>query len=53
MDLGLGAIGSGAPALGILGLFAGAVAISVGAATGRAAAARGLAALVTVASYLI
>jgi len=52
MGLGLGAIASGAAALGIFGLFAGTVAISVGAATGSAAAARGVAALVTVASYL-
>ena len=46
--LGLGAIASGAAALGIFGLFAGTTAISVGAATGSPAAARGLAALVTV-----
>ena len=51
--LGLGAIASGAAALGIFGLFAGTTAISVGAATGSAAAARGVAALVTVASYLL
>ena len=53
MRLGLGAIASAAAALGIFGLFAGAVAIAVGAATGRPAAARGVAALVAVASYLI
>ena len=53
MDLGVGAIASGAAALGIFGLFAGAVAIAVGAATGSAAVARGVAALATVASYLI
>ena len=53
MRLGLGAIASAAAALGIFGLFAGAVAIAVGAATGRPAAARGVAALVVVASYLI
>jgi len=53
MGLGLGAIASAAAALGIFGLFAGAVAIAVGAATGSPAAARGVAALVTVASYLI
>src|SRR6516164_6864374 len=53
MGLGLSAIASGAAALGIFGLFAGTVALSVGAATGSPAAARGVAALVTVASYLI
>ncbi len=53
MSLGLGAIASGATALGIFGLFTGAVAMAVGAATGSAAAARGVAALVAVASYLI
>ena len=53
MGLGLGAIASAAAALGIFGLFGGAVAIAVGAATGRPAAARGVAALVVVASYLI
>ena len=53
MGLGLGAIASAAAALGIFGLFGGAVAIAVGAATGRPAAARGVAALVAVASYLI
>ena len=53
MRLGLGAIASAAAALGIFGLFAGAVAIAVGAATGSPAAARGVAALVVVASYLI
>ena len=53
MRLGLGAIASAAAALGIFGLFGGAVAIAVGAATGRPAAARGVAALVVVASYLI
>ena len=53
MGLGLGAIASAAAALGIFGLFAGAVAIAVGAATGSPAAARGVAALVVVASYLI
>ena len=53
MGLGLGAIASGAAALGLFGLFAGAVAIAVGAATGSAATARGLAALTAVVSYLI
>ena len=53
MRLGLGAIASAAAALGIFGLFAGAVAIAVGAATGSPAVARGVAALVVVASYLI
>jgi ABC-2 type transport system permease protein len=53
MGLGLGAIASGAAALGLFGLFTGAVAIAIGAATGSAAAARGLAALAAVASYLI
>jgi ABC-2 type transport system permease protein len=53
MGLGLGAIASAAAALGIFGLFAGAVAIAVGAAIGSPAVARGVAALVAVASYLI
>jgi ABC-2 type transport system permease protein len=53
MGLGLGAIASAATALGLFGLFAGAVAIAVGAATGRPALARGVAALAVVASYLI
>jgi ABC-2 type transport system permease protein len=53
MGLGIGAIAAAAAALGIFGLFAGAVAIAVGAATGNAAVARGLAALAAVASYLI
>jgi ABC-2 type transport system permease protein len=53
MGLGLGAIASAAAALGIFGLFAGSVAIAVGAATGRPAVARGVAALAVVASYLI
>ena len=53
MGLGLGAVASAAAALGIFGLFAGAVAIAVGAATGSPAAARGVAALAVVASYLI
>ena len=53
MGLGLDVIASAATALGIFGLFAGAVAIAVGAATGRPAVARGVAALVVVASYLI
>jgi beta-exotoxin I transport system permease protein len=53
MGLALGAIASAAAALGIFGLFAGTVAIAAGAATGSAAVARGLAALVVVASYLI
>jgi ABC-2 type transport system permease protein len=53
MGLSLGAIASGAAALGLFGLFTGAVAIAVGAATGSAAAARGLAALAAVVSYLI
>jgi beta-exotoxin I transport system permease protein len=53
MGLGVAAIASGAAALGIFGLFAGAVAIAVGAATGSAPVARGVAALAAVASYLI
>jgi ABC-2 type transport system permease protein len=53
MGLGVGAIASAAAALGIFGLFTGTVAIAVGAATGSPAAARGVAALVAVASYLI
>ena len=53
MGLGLDAIASAAAALGIFGLFAGAVAIAVGAATGSPAVARGVAALAVVASYLI
>jgi ABC-2 type transport system permease protein len=53
MGLGLGAIASAAAALGIFGLFAGTTAIAVGAATGSPAAARGVAALAVVASYLI
>jgi ABC-2 type transport system permease protein len=53
MHLGVAAIASAAAALGIFGCFAGAVALAVGAATGSAALARGLAALIAVASYLI
>ena len=53
MQLGVGAIASGVAALGIFGLFTGAVAIAVGAATGSTAVARGVASLVAVASYLI
>jgi beta-exotoxin I transport system permease protein len=53
MDLRLGAIASAAAALGIFGLFAGAVALAVGGITGSTAAARGAGALVAVASYLI
>jgi ABC-2 type transport system permease protein len=53
MHLGVAAIASAAAALGLFGLFTGAVALAVGAATGSAALARGLAALVAVASYLI
>jgi beta-exotoxin I transport system permease protein len=53
MGLGLGAIAAAAAALGIFGLLAGAVAIAVGAATGSPSVARGVAALVAVASYLI
>jgi beta-exotoxin I transport system permease protein len=53
MHLGVAAIASAAAALGIFGFFSGAVALAVGAATGSAALARGLAALVAVASYLI
>ena len=53
MGLGLGAIASAAAALGLFGLFAGGVAIAVGAATGKPAVARGVAALAVVASYLI
>lgn len=53
MGLGLGGIAAAAAALGIFGLFAGTVAIAVGAATGSPALARGVAALAVVASYLI
>ena len=53
MHLGVAAIASAAAALGIFGFFAGAVALAVGAATGSAALARGVAALIAVASYLI
>jgi ABC-2 type transport system permease protein len=53
MHLGVAAIASAAAALGIFGFFTGAVALAVGAATGSTALARGLAALVAVASYLI
>jgi beta-exotoxin I transport system permease protein len=53
MGLGLGAIASAAAALGFFGLFCGAVALTVGAATGNPAVARGVAALAAVASYLI
>jgi ABC-2 type transport system permease protein len=53
MRLGVAAIASAAAALGIFGLFAGAVAVAVGAATGSPAVARGVAALIAVASYLI
>ena len=53
MHLGMAAIVSAAAALGIFGFFAGAVALAVGAATGSTALARGVAALVAVASYLI
>lgn len=55
LDMGLAVrvIVSAAAALGIFGLFAGSVAIAVGAATGSPAVARGVAALTVVASYLI
>ena len=53
MGLSLGAIAAAAAALGIFALFAGGVAIAVGAATGSPALARGVAALAAVASYLI
>jgi ABC-2 type transport system permease protein len=53
MHLGVAAIASAADALGIFGFFTGTVALAVGAATGSAALARGLAALIAVASYLI
>jgi len=53
MHLGVAAIASAAAALGIFGFFTGTVALAVGAATGSAALARGLAALIAVASYLI
>jgi ABC-2 type transport system permease protein len=53
MHLGTGAIESAATALGIFGFFTGAVALAVGAATGSAALARSVAALVAVASYLL
>jgi ABC-2 type transport system permease protein len=51
--LRVGAVASGAAALGLFGLFTEAVAIVVDAATGNTADARGLAALAAVASYLI
>jgi ABC-2 type transport system permease protein len=53
MHLGVAAIASAVAALGIFGFFTGAVALTVGAGTGSAALARGLAALAAVASYLI
>jgi ABC-2 type transport system permease protein len=53
MRLSVSAIASAAAALGLFGLFAGAVALAVGAATGSSAMARGVAALAVVASYLI
>jgi ABC-2 type transport system permease protein len=53
MGLSVSAIASAAAALGIFGLFAGAVALAAGAATGSPAAARGAAALAAVVSYLI
>jgi ABC-2 type transport system permease protein len=53
MGLGLGRIASAAAALGIFALFCGATALAVGSAAGRPAAARGVAAMVAVASYLI
>lgn len=53
MHLGIGAISAAAAALAVFGLFCGAVALAIGAATGSAAVAKGAAALVTVASYLI
>jgi beta-exotoxin I transport system permease protein len=53
MGLGLAAIAACGGALGLFGLFVGSVALAVGAATGRPALARGTAALVAVASYLV
>jgi len=55
LDMGLrvSAIASATAALAIFGVFVGAVAFAVGAATGSPAAARGVAALAAVASYLI
>ena len=53
MDLGVRAIVSAAAALAVFGVFVGAVAIAIGAASGSAPLARGIAALVAVASYLI
>jgi ABC-2 type transport system permease protein len=53
MHLGIAAIAAAAAALGIFGLFGGAVALATGAATGSNALAKGIAALVVVASYLI
>lgn len=53
MHLGIAGIASAAAALGVFGLFCGAVALAVGAATGSAPLAKGLAALAAVASYLI
>lgn len=53
MRLGLAAIASAMTALAVFGIFSAAVALAVGAASGSLAAARGIAALATVASYLI
>lgn len=53
MGLSPGAIASAVAALGVFGVFTGTVALAVGAATGSPAAARGVAALTAVASYLI
>ncbi|HVB46347.1 MAG TPA: ABC transporter permease subunit [Streptosporangiaceae bacterium] len=53
MKLGAGAIAAAAAALGIFGIFTGAVALAVGAATGSTSLARGVASLVAVASYLV
>lgn len=53
MHLGVAAIAAASAALGVFGFFTGAVAMALGAGTGSAALARGLAALVAVASYLV
>jgi ABC-2 type transport system permease protein len=53
MHVGIGQIAAAMAALGIFGLFSGSVALTVGAATGSNALAKGIAALVVVASYLV
>lgn len=53
MRLGIGVIASAVAAMAIFGIFVGAVAMAAGAMTGSTALARGIAALIGVASYLI